>query len=363
MLLQTARVHIADQIMFYSRPNLRPLGIDLVDIQGGGACPAQFWGQTADGQPVYIRYRGGRFSVDCGERCLIDESIGPSLHGSMLLEQACDLAGLTLRGECLMLSEEKSRAAAKEEPILDWSGRTTYWVRDLQVTQKGGLKFVDALARHLPDFVLLGRRGETLAGGEFQEMLTQCTDGVLLASGADPLRLAALRSSDQVLRADLKAAFAHVVDLGFSWNHPASPDVGGYRVIDSVPTIAPNLGRRPLPNFFDQIRREVYIADYWGRLRGRLWAEFATADPKAKVFIESVIEVANECFSNRVETVDLLTGDITGTIEHRLWHSIDLREWSRAGPDRYLGFFDEGIGDAARHLGFRPAIPVVADSS
>ena len=111
--------------MFYSRPNLRSLGIDVVKIDGGGSCPAQFEGETADGRHVYIRYRGGRFSVDCGEGWGINASIGPYLHGSMLLEQACDLAGITVRGERLTLSEEKFREAAEQEWILDWSGRTT----------------------------------------------------------------------------------------------------------------------------------------------------------------------------------------------------------------------------------------------
>ena len=142
--------------MFYTRPTLAPLGIDLCKIGGGGSCPAQFYGRTAEGRPTYIRYRGGRFSVSIGDvgapehetpTKLLDAVIGPTLHGDMLLEQACDLAGLTVRGERLVLSDEKREAAAEKSNILDWSGRTTYWVRDLVMTEDAGRCFVETLAR------------------------------------------------------------------------------------------------------------------------------------------------------------------------------------------------------------------------
>src|SRR6478736_5784447 len=74
--------------MYLSRPNLKPLQLDLATLEGGGSCPAEFFGETTDGQEVYVRYRNGWLSVQRGEETLLKASIGPGLHGEMLLEQA-----------------------------------------------------------------------------------------------------------------------------------------------------------------------------------------------------------------------------------------------------------------------------------
>jgi hypothetical protein len=310
--------------MFYTRPDLRPLGLDLIKIEGGGSCPAQFFGETADGQRVYIRYRGGRFSVDCGTTKLLDATIGPWLHGAMLVEQACDLAGITVRGERVILSEERLRAAAEEEDILDWSGNTTYWQRNLQVTKEGGQRLVETLSCSFPKFMLLeapwdASRSVMRRRYRLREEVSQSKHGVILGFGADKRRLQALLSSDHVLLTALEDTFAHIIQFGFHWN-------------DSPLNVR-------LPPFFDLIGRDIVLCDF--RLNGRLQTKFSTADPNG---------------TNRVEIVDLVTGEVTGTAEIRSWHSNDLREWSRAAPDRYLGWSSEGTGDAVRYLGFRPAM-------
>src|SRR5580704_10701635 len=92
--------------MFYKRPDIPPLQLDLQELKGGGRCPAQYWGRTRDDRPVYIRYRNGRLSVQQGEpgadleqrpvppmETLLDVHFGPWLDGALLGEQACELAG------------------------------------------------------------------------------------------------------------------------------------------------------------------------------------------------------------------------------------------------------------------------------
>jgi hypothetical protein len=336
--------------VFYTRPNLPRLGLDLAEIRGGGRSPAQFWGRTVDGRPVYIRYRGGNFSVSCGEvdadedmttEVLIDAKIGPFLHGDMLLEQACDLAGMTLHGERMVLLDKQLHAARSNARILDWSGRTTYWERILWVTTEAGRDAVEALARAFPEFYLVGLWWERAENGTsrrhcrpYNEALSHSHAYVTWAFCRDKDRLSARLSDSDELPDELTSAVAHSVDFVFGSD-------------DTPPTTAH-------PGDLEPPRRGLFIGDYG--LLGRFWASFVTGEVSDKVFIEKVLGVVDPYFSNQVETVDLATGEVTNTVTHWKWYSIDLREWCRAEPDRYLSRFKERTGDTVRHLGVRPAI-------
>ncbi|MBX9823543.1 MAG: hypothetical protein K2Y27_00980 [Xanthobacteraceae bacterium] len=288
--------------MFFTRPTLAPLGIDLREISGGGSCPAQFSGRTADERPIYIRYRGGHFSLHGGDvgapdhdtpTVLLSARIGPALHGQMLLEQACDLAGLTVRGERLILSDDKRLAAAEEEDIMDWSGGTTYWVRDLAVTEKDGRRFVEALTRAIGEPVFFDATWEQ-RGGRFcrQYRIFAEYNGGLIGFGADRQRLEALLSRTHATIAEMKAAFAHVLRFSARW--------------------------KDLPNtnlsYAARFGRPIAFAD--ARLRGRMATEFATADVGGHAFVQTVIEVADAHFPNYFELVDLRTGAIVGTVDY-----------------------------------------------
>lgn len=321
--------------MFYTRPTLAPLEIDLREIGGGGSLPAQFYGRTAEGRPIYIRYRGGRFSVSTGEvgdddasTILLDAVIGPSLHGDMLLEQACDLAGLTVCGERLVLSDDKRRAAAEEAPILDWSGRTTYWVRDLAVTEEATRYYVETLARKIgePVFFKVARE----RGGRQYRLLPEYESG-LIGFGPTQGRLQELLSRDHVKIAEMEAAFAHVLKFDGHWkDEPYTP--------------------------FDYTRRfgrPITIAD--GRLRGRMATEFATGDASGRAFVQAIVETADAQFSNHFELVDISSAAVVRTIDYPAWYSLDLLSWAQAAPDRYLYFYHDGPHDFSPHLGMRPA--------
>lgn len=149
--------------MFYSRPNLPKLGIDLVKLEGGGMAPSQFEGKTADGRPIYIRYRGGYFSVQLGKpgqsvyegEEILAADFGPGLHGAMLLEQACDLAGITINGSKPVLTLERWREASEEAAYLDFSGRSTYWIRDLSMSRQAGECLLERFKQRFPNLLML----------------------------------------------------------------------------------------------------------------------------------------------------------------------------------------------------------------
>jgi len=57
-------------------------------------CPAQWDGQTEDGQEVYIRYRWGYLTVEVAGRVVYSASIGDGLDGGMNEETLRKLTGI-----------------------------------------------------------------------------------------------------------------------------------------------------------------------------------------------------------------------------------------------------------------------------
>lgn len=271
--------------MFFSRPNLKPLNIDLISIEGGGSCPAQFWGQTADGRSLYIRYRGGHFGVECGDVKLIDACIGPGLHGDLMMEQACDLAGLTVRGKRLVLSEEARLDAAEHGPILDWSGRTTYWERNFQCAPAHALHFIDALQLRYPRGVLLEIYFESLplkdtdTHGLFRacrlrKRLSECPNLGVVAFGveADDQKVAGILESRDVKLSAVATAFRSSMHFTYrSWN-PIGKKSGFS---------------------WEEVGRDE---DGRWPLQGSVRTAFASQDLAARAFVDSAVSVAEACF-------------------------------------------------------------------
>ena len=135
---------------------------------------------------------------------LFSAQIGPRFNGDMLLEQICDLAGLTLRGEKPVLDNATWRSAAERNWVLDWSGETTYWVGDLQVTEEGGRRLANyLLSRGLRTVIETNNfleveieKGDTL---QVRLLPTQTVELTIVrrTSGADftPLELRAFREN------------------------------------------------------------------------------------------------------------------------------------------------------------------------
>lgn len=138
---------------WFTPPTVEPLDLDLSFLSGGGACPAQFEGETHDGRDVYCRYRGGVMKVRIAKRpdgsvfdedadTVLTENIGPPLHGSINLGQFCRLAGITIDG---VLPPLPSPEKMTQEGYYDLSGATTFydvWVNSAVQTQRD---FIEAV--------------------------------------------------------------------------------------------------------------------------------------------------------------------------------------------------------------------------
>jgi len=336
----------AESGLFYTRPNLPQLGIDLVDVHGGGSCPSQFYGRTADGRQIYIRYRDGWLDVWAGDESdpeeLLSASIGPAFNGDMLLEQACDLTGISIRGEKPSLSEEQWREAAEGCPVLDWSGRTTYWVRDVLISMKGAERFARELAAAFPDMRMFE---VTWLDNPFRRVcvprltIAECKSSVLFGFGADERRLEHLVSGRQVSIADLDRAFAHQLRLQIRWNKRwESPEAGWVKLGVRRPEHARQPGNIEVPNF---------------DLLSQLDTKFATGDPAGERYIRKLIETFDRCFSSWAEDIDLDTGEVVGRPGEIRWYSLDLRGWCNAAPNRFL-FWQPPQKELPRKIGVRP---------
>ena len=137
---------------FFTPPEVPRVNLHVTSLVGGGACPAQYWGETPDGRKVYIRYRGGYLSIHvggedeaeaaAGEKVL-DLRLGPPLDGHLSLEQFIRLTGLEV---------DEIKAGAMSERERDLSGATTFWnALSLNATKSGAEAFLLRLWRTFPD--------------------------------------------------------------------------------------------------------------------------------------------------------------------------------------------------------------------
>ena len=213
--------------MFYTRPKIEPLNLDLVRLDGGGSCPSQFYGTTVDGQSLYIRYRGGWLSAHRGRQgCdpgsedeeLADLRIGPDFHGDILLEQVCDLIGLTVRGIKPPFTEEDRVKATEQRPVLDWSGRTTYWQELLQVTKKGTERFVETLKAVFHDVRVLTWENADWKYTIRDSLENYQGDQAILGLYPDKVRLSSLLDADGCRIQDCKGLFSYMIRFQFDSN-------------------------------------------------------------------------------------------------------------------------------------------------
>jgi hypothetical protein len=325
--------------MFYSRPDLPQLGLDLAEVDGGLGRPSQYRGRTADGRPIFLTYDNGKLSIvtdDHDKRLgeeLVSRQIGPSFNGDMLLEQICDLTGITLRGEKPVLSEETRRAAAEKSWVLDWSGKTTYWIADLQVTEEGGRRLIDELAAAFPDMRVLEvywdyRGKEPRRRYIPRKRISQCHRSALIGFGVDEAKLAEMFQREHVKLADLDGVFAHYLDFQFDWNREGTP----------------NAGERVSAKY----RRPLATPD--APLTGCIETQFTTDDPQGKAYADLLVRTVHSCFSSWVEEIDLASGETIARPKSGNWYSSDLREWCAATSGRFITC---GMDRAGRDIGVR----------
>jgi len=292
-----------------------------------------------------MRYRGGVLRVFAGpaggrdsdaKDLLLEASIGPPLHGEILLEQVCDLCGIAVQGRNIDLTEEKFRELSEHKNLLDFSGRTTTWIRELWLTDHTVERLIADCREEWPDLKLVRTEWKKLRERPWLEprfvrarSTAECDRYIILAIGAHPRRLRDLLSKERYTRQRLREAFRHIVGFQVDRNE---------RKAD------------PKPETVSTAKQST----------GRLTATFETDSQQDRAFVEALIKRVNSRFGNCFEVVDVATGATVETRTLSRWYSTDMAEWCKAAPDRFLFTGREidrtgRVVKPERMLGYRPA--------
>ncbi len=144
---------------FYTPKRVKKIKLDLISLEGGGGCPAQFDGKTRDDREVYCRYSGGALRVDISEKMpggdtdcdwgIFHELVGPPHDSVMTQGQLCEVTGITVNGSRpaldLCLKHDIYDTAECHGFPCDLSGNTTFYGNSVYATKDTQDKFFTAI--------------------------------------------------------------------------------------------------------------------------------------------------------------------------------------------------------------------------
>ncbi|MGM4986549.1 hypothetical protein [Rhizobium sp. 11_C7_N12_5] len=317
--------------MRFSRPSIKPLNLDLAKLRCVGSCPTQGYGETHDGRQIYIRYRGGWLTVEFQDpvETLLEVQFGDRYDGTIMLEQICDLTGITINGKRPAIDEQPMR----EEGVPDWSGKYVHWSFHLQYTLAGKKAFLADFGREFPGLcVNLERTEQTRAYHRVVRDLTEDIGllGEYFVGLSRPVR-GMLDGGLPHYDGDYGIACGDVVHL----NLP-SKDRGTTYLMHNMKTGETDFieRRKYSPEAMSAIMAEYGILwpTYEGRISGAIRAN-DTTDDQALSRIEEVVE---RHFGNKIKLVDLESAEALNRYEAMMWYSRDQIEWCDLDRKRFL---------------------------
>lgn len=316
---------------FHTPKRPDPLKLDLAALAGGGSCPAQFEGQTHEGQDVYVRYRGGGLTVDIAKkkgmsvfddaRRVLDADIGPPYDGSMSLAQFCEIFGVTVNGS---LPEESDPTASTNT---DLTGETTYWNHALiAVTIQTSREILQKCHASLPGALLV----QPIFNEEYQlerlvsvQPLTIEASSVFLVDGAS-----------QITEIPTSQSFVIMPKLGqlqisirySAWKYPR-PKYG----MVGENHISRDLGRPVFEAGYKNVPDDIAITTD----RLSMSASFPTADSASYTKLLRLETLIDGFFEEtQLEKIDLVGGERLGEWTKPIDQA--LATWCQNGPNRFL---------------------------
>lgn len=341
---------------FHSPSRPKPLGLDLAWLKGGGACPAQFEGETQDGRGVYVRYRGGELSVDVAETCdqdfmdwpqVLQADIGPHLDGVLSLYQACCYAGLTVNGT--LPDGAKSQS--------DLLGKITYFeLQQRSMTAETSRKILSACHCLAPDALLVECRYN--AAFEFEELAQIRGDTV--SSSTATLILGATEIGDLNLGGDGSVeptpGQTQIRFSQFQWRR-SGPTFSGC----GIPDIAKEIGRpMVIAGYRDQDPNALGLVkpgfvedpmDVIGYDTLSVSARFETQAEGVRSLLDQMgTAIVTYCPEVPLRRVELETDKTLSQVVERVDPAIV--EWCKQDPDRWIRFEIDRASGA--RVGVRP---------
>jgi hypothetical protein len=336
--------------MFYSRPRVKPLGWDLIDLPTLNGCK-HFDALTSDSRPVDFRFSGGWLTVERGPanappEAAMEEvlSVQISPFGTMDIkpDQLCDILGLTVNGQKIDSAGMTIGARG-----YDWSGRTTYWTSShLMQPDDDAEVFVRNLCDAFPGSILVqaawGSHGQLRCRPI--KFLMATDQVVALGLGADAALLQRLLAGGKISTEEFERTFAYRID--FVRSDDSYEDVAGSRYIRD--NGAAGLGL------------EYFVIPH---RRYRVQTQYPTEDAAAQAYTQTLLSRIEAYFCHGLEAVNLQTGAVIAQTlrddDDRRSYSIALRDEWITKPSRYLFVGktipgDEFAGEGGVFYGVRP---------
>lgn len=333
----------------FTPPSLPPLGLDLVDLRGGGTAPAQYYGTTNDGRKVYCRYRGGLLSVTIGNSPgsdvfkdgadILNKAVGPPLDGSLSLGQLCQIAGITINGTRPPLPNP---AEFQER---DLSGNTTFFDIHFNSTFATARLAVQRICETLPGGIIIDQiltDKHQICGGTIRENVRDIsTISPTIMFGVVPTDTEIERLSQTVQLQDLhpKSYILDVAYNGFAW----SP-----RKFSSLVT----------KRLSQETGRDIRLAGHSENCQFdslSFKACFPTSDRDMRQKSECIRDCLTSVFPIlRIECIDLKTNQHLREFDRTDWIDPKIADWVASGPDRFLYVSTVQTASGAIRVGFRP---------
>ncbi|MBK8159969.1 MAG: hypothetical protein IPK59_14780 [Rhodospirillaceae bacterium] len=312
--------------MWFTPPRISALNLRLRSLNGGGSYPSQFDGVTEDGRPIFVHYRGGYISIDQGDigaspgdpmKELLSTRIGPPLHGVILIEQACEILGLSAPG-ISKLTKERFDAAVDKDPIEDLSGATTFWDRSLLAHQEDIVDLVHYLGAHFSRVAILEpylegskrryRQSETVPDG---------ASFLQLGFEGEDVAIGRLITEPNVSISEFKDAFAVILNIRIHRITAANPN--------------------------DEFPDEEIAACHTIFLS----MQCPTQSGSRRDMAEEIAAAIASQIERRVDRIEIETGRVLE--RNDIWHGRSLANWCKQKPNRFLRIFnDRSTGEKQR---------------
>src|SRR5262245_12122715 len=205
--------------MFYSRPNIEPLGWDLVDLPTPNGS-RNFDGLTSDGRPIDFRFSSGWLTVERGQpgaspdgemEEVLSLQIAPFGIIDIWPEDICDILGLSINGEKVVLEP-----IPPQNRSFDWSGEMTYWRSSHRLNWDDDPEIlVRTIMETFPGSVLIQPSwGSGLRVRSRQiKFLMKTDEMVSIGIDCDKTRLEEMLATETVSNDEFHGVLAHRIDI------------------------------------------------------------------------------------------------------------------------------------------------------
>lgn len=294
--------------MFYSRPDIKPLNIDLETLPFREHMRG-FSAKATDGYPVHIRFSSGYLSAYKGEKgrnikeledetLLIKCKIAPFGQTNIMPEQICDVLGLTVQGKKISGPDEEQTKILKRDgyhggSFFDLSGRTAVWKsRHLMMLLKDADGFVDLIKNTFPNCILFqtkSTRNWKKSSVRRIPFLMQSDEHVSFGVGGTKEGIESFFNQSAIDR----LAYKDIFPFTFGFSRKGEISKHGKEIIEK-------LGAHKLGIHYRLLNIQEYL----------IGTEFETSNDFAQKCMSKLISAIDKYFHRGLNAFDMHTGEL-----------------------------------------------------